>query len=107
MSNNFISLQEAKSLTARYRTNKDSMVTNDYKNSLPFSEKFDADAVRDLLNQDGCVSFRVYFGLKENNELCSILVGVGADGEDILVPNKEIILDQAERCPPICQKNIL
>ena len=97
---NFISLQEAQDYTTRFRANKEKMLTEGYKDSLPFSETFDADAIQTLLNQEGCVKFRAYYGMNDKNEVCMIFVGVDANDEDIL--NNNILLDRGNRCPPYC-----
>ena len=100
MSNPFISVKTAKEYTARFRQNKDLMTTPDYQNALPYSETFDAQAIRDILNQEGCVAFRTYYGMNENNEVCVIFVGVDANNEDIL--KNDLIADVGARCPPTC-----
>ena len=100
MSNHFISVQTAKEYTARFRQNKDKITTHDYQNALPYSETFDAQAIRDILNQEGCVGFRTYFGMNENNEVCVIFVGVDDKNEDILT--NDIIVEKGKRCPDDC-----
>ena len=53
---------------------------------------------------------RIYAGRKEDQSLCSILVGVDAEGHDILpLPDEQlasdddgIILEDAFKCPPVC-----
>lgn len=107
MSDNFISLQEAKELTKRYRDNFDNIATNDFKNSLSYSETFDADAIRALIEQPGCVSFRVYYGMKEDKKICAILVGVNAQDQDILNGAESIIVEKGKICPPNCIDNPL
>ncbi|MBU3715398.1 MAG: hypothetical protein FGM46_10715, partial [Ferruginibacter sp.] len=78
MSNNFISLQEAKELTKRYRDNFDSIPVPDFKDCLSYSETFDTTAIKALIEQPGCVGFRVYYGMKEEKKICAIFVGVNA-----------------------------
>jgi hypothetical protein len=110
MSNNFITLAQAKDMTKRYRENLDALVTPDYAGALPYSETFDASAIQALLNQAGCVSFRCYFGMKEDKAVCAIFVGVDADGKDILSTNlinglkdgEDLIVEIGIRCPPEC-----
>ena len=84
MSNHFISLVAAKEMTKRYRESIDTLVTSEYKGSMLFSETFDADAIQAILNQPDCVSFRTYFGMKENKTVCVIHIGVDAAGNDII-----------------------
>lgn len=97
-----ISLEEAIALTTRYRNNP---VTD-----APLSETYDADSVQALLNQQGSQSFRLYLGRKSDQRICTVLVAVDANGQDILPPtglvtlseDEGIILEDAIQCPPIC-----
>jgi hypothetical protein len=108
MSNNFIDLQTAIALTKRYRENKDRLVAAEFSNAMCIAETFDASAIRAILDQPGCVSFRAYFGMKENKEVCVVFVGVNDKNEDIVFVNNEsenIILEEAQRCPPNCSED--
>lgn len=107
MGNNFISLSQAQENTKRYRDNLSAMLTQDYQGALSYCETFDADAIRTLLSQDGCVSFRAYYGLNEDNQVCSIFVGVDENNEDILRGDKSIIVDGGNTCPVNCPPNLL
>lgn len=107
MSDNFISLQEAKELTKRYRDNFDSIATPDFTNSLSYSETFDAAAVKALIDQPGCVGFRVYYGMKEDKKICAIFVGVNTQDEDMLNGAESIIVEKGKICPPYCTDNPL
>jgi len=99
---NQISLQEAIALTSRYRTTP---VADAF-----FSELYDGASVLALLNQPACRSFRVYLGRKPDQRICTVLVGVDANGQDILPPagpatltvDEGILLEEAIQCPPIC-----
>jgi len=99
---NQISLQEAIALTTRYR---DIPVADAF-----FSEVYNGSSVLALLNQPGCRSFRVYLGRKPDQRICTVLVGVDANGHDILPPagpatltvDEGILLEEAIQCPPIC-----
>lgn len=101
MNNHLITLEEAKSLTERYRNQKDAMTTEAYNQSLSISESFDAEAIKAVLNQPGCTGFRAYFGLNEENKVCLIFVGVNDLNEDIINDNS-IILEKGKLCPPYC-----
>lgn len=97
-----ISLQEAIDLTTRFRTNPGK--------DMPLSETYDAGSVGQLLSQLNCCSFRIYLGRKADNSICSILVGVDENGQDILPPtgpeaaseDEGILLENALQCPPVC-----
>jgi hypothetical protein len=104
---NFITLTEAQDMTTRYRNSVDDMLTSSYQGALLNCETFDASAVQDLLDQSGCEKFRVYFGMDENNKVRAIMVGVGADNEDILNGSSSLIVEKGTTCPDICQTNLL
>ena len=53
MSQHFISLEIAKDLIGRYREHFNDIATPEYKDSLKYSETFDAAAIRAVLDQPG------------------------------------------------------
>lgn len=108
MSNNLIDLSTAIQLTRNYRENKDKLVTPEFTDAMCLAETFDASAIRAVLDQPGCVSFRAYYGMKENKEVCMVFVGVNDKNEDIIFlddPEKNILVEQSQRCPPLCGKD--
>jgi hypothetical protein len=108
MSNNFIDLPTAIQLTRKYRENKDKLVTPEFSDAMCLSETFDASAIRAVLDQPGCVSFRAYYGMKENKEVCVVFVGVNDKNEDIIFednPAKNILVDNPVKCPPFCPED--
>lgn len=107
MSDNFITLAQAKSYTKKYRDQLNEMLTSEYQGALSYCETFDADAVRTLLNQTGCVGFRVYYGLKSDNKVCAIMIGVDDKNEDITNGDESVILENSIKCPPHCPTNLL
>lgn len=109
MSQNFISLATAKDLIGRYRTNFSDIATPDFKDSLKFSETFDAAAIRALLDQPGCVAFRAYYGMKENEGICLVFFGVdGNDNNIVSAANggDAVIVEDGKECPPFCPTGI-
>jgi hypothetical protein len=106
MSNNIINLATARELIKRYRDNLTLIATPEFKDSLKYSETFDASAIQAILNQPGCVEFRAYYGMKENNAICSIFVGVDAEDNDILNSlsgnGEDVIVEYGKECPPRC-----
>ena len=78
---------------------------------MPFSETFDAAAIKLILDQPGCESFRTYYGMKEDKSVCLIHIGVDAAGNDIINSlagsGEDIILEYGSICPPHCNENIL
>ena len=102
MSNHFISPETAQAYIDRYRANVDKMTTPEFQHSLIYSELFDAASIQSLLNQKGCVSFRAYFGMNEDNIVCCVFFGVDADGNNIVDAANPLIVEKGEKCPPKC-----
>lgn len=88
-----ISLAEASELTARYR-NQFSEGTFYIK-----GEYFGKNALISLLNQQGCVGARMYYGLKANQTQCLVIVGVDGNGNDITTGE---IMEFGYPCPTQC-----
>lgn len=102
--NHQISLQQAIDMTTRYRANRPA--------NFPICETFDLSAVQQLLAATGCRYLRVYYGMKDNNEVDVILAAADADGADIL-PAANVtastltegdppLLEDGYRCPQNC-----
>ncbi len=72
-----ITLEDASTLTENYR--------NQFPPETPFimGEMFDNSSVQRILDQEGCTSLRIYYGLKTDSTKCLILVGVDVDGNDL------------------------
>ncbi|MCU7547707.1 hypothetical protein OCK74_01215 [Chitinophagaceae bacterium LB-8] len=118
----FISLAKAKQLTGKFKKDKDKIVKDEYKDKhlLPYSETFDRSAIDFLLQQPGCVKLRIYFGMEDDDKVSLVIVGVDAEGNDILTPvslNKsssateagemltDPIVENGTKCPPTCPVN--
>jgi hypothetical protein len=87
-------------MTTRYRANRPV--------NFPICETFGLEAINKLISTTGCASLRIYYGMKEDNQVDAILVAVNAAGEDIL-PNltltgtgDPVILEDSFRCPDDC-----
>ncbi len=76
MKDHRISLADAVAMTTRYRAAR--------PENYPICESFDKAAIQSLLDQEGAVFFRIYYGLKEDGEMDAILVAADASGADIL-----------------------
>ncbi len=110
--NHFISLATAAEMTRTFRANRESILQPAYQglNLLPICETFDREAIDQLLVQDGCSGVRIYYGMDENMLLHAVVVGVDADGEDMvnnsvsasLAADDDVILENGGRCPDIC-----
>lgn len=108
--NHLIPLNEAKEMTALYRANREKILSTDQqgKDILANCETFDAEAIQSVLKQEGCVKFRIYYGMKADLQVHAIMVGVNAADEDIIAPGEAklmsdpIIIEEGIRCPPQC-----
>lgn len=108
----FISLAEAIDLTSRYRQYRETILQPEYqgKGTLPLSETIPRAAIEALLAHPDCESLRIYPGMPESLKASSVIVGVDAEGKDILpTPSltgtedeEELIVDRTVRCPDIC-----
>lgn len=109
---NLVPVSRANEMIALYRENKETILAPNYKKTdvLAFSETFNADDVRLLLSQPGCVGFRIRYGMDDKLWLHAILVGVDANGNDIVIQNPGFglkgdggyVVEDASRCPPDC-----
>ena len=114
MRKHIITLESAIQMTALYRQQKETILTDAFKGKdiLPLSETLDRAAIESLLNHPDCTSIRIYYGMKEDNKVHAVLVGVNSEDEDLL-PGSEssaksddepVIVDESYRCPPFCPK---
>lgn len=101
MTNNHeITLQTAVEMTKRYRANRPV--------NFPNCESFGVEAIKKLLATPGCTSLRIYYGMKENNEVDAVLVAANEAGEDLLPSislseeDDPVILEDSLRCPDHC-----
>jgi hypothetical protein len=109
--NHSISLSEAVEMTARYRTNRETVLQTTYRNMavLPICETFDKAAFDSLLATTGCSFVRIYYGMDASFKMHAIIVAADSAGNDLLpsasqttVMNDYQILDRANRCPELC-----
>jgi hypothetical protein len=73
----FIPVQEAAKHTKSFRAK--------HADHGAFAHFFGASVIEKLLRQPGCVGIRIYHSTNEKGERDLVIVGVTADGEDILV----------------------
>jgi hypothetical protein len=76
-------------------------LTTDYRTENPTGVKaflIDADLVRQVLDQEGCVGIRIYNGFdKKEDKPSPVIVGVSVNNEDMTAG---IMLDRMALCPP-------
>jgi len=105
-------------MTRRYRDNKTLILQPQYPPEiLALCETFNKDGIVALASNPDAVGIRIYYGMDENLLVHAILVGVDAQGADILPPaatasgarivtaldgGDDDILENAIRCPPTC-----
>lgn len=86
-----ITLEEAAAMTKNYR---DSAGTNPIISHYIGKSRFD-----EILEQEGCVGIRIYYGIDENGQKELVLVGVDEDENDLY---RGVIVDKAINCPSNC-----
>lgn len=109
----FISLDQAKTMTALYRAQKENILAPQYqgKDILSTCETFDRSIFDTILAEKDCTYLRVYFGMDPDFKVKVILVGVDSQWQDILpAPSQEpqdgvdggSIGEEGVPCPPWC-----
>jgi hypothetical protein len=107
----FISLQEAIDMTTLYRSQRENILKTNFQNQsiLPLSETYDKLPFATIMAKQGCTGLRIYYGMTEDLKVHAIIVGVNAEGEDMLPPenailetDEEDIIERGNRCPDIC-----
>ena len=93
--NHDIDFDDAAVLTKRYR---DSISSGDCIGGY-----FGKSAMNTLLEQDGCIGFRYYYGLDASNSPVLVLVGVDSEGNDI-IGERKVCLDHPTTCPNFCSE---
>ena len=101
---NFITLQEAITMTHMYRGNNEKILNPIYQGKmvLPLSETFNREAFDALLGQANCQGIRLYYGMDDKMKIHMIAVGVNEQNEDILSENGCVIIENGQRCPIAC-----
>ena len=84
-----ITLLKGAELTSKYRDNN----PNETKGHF-----FGKDILRQLLEQDGCMGIRMYYGIDEKGKKELVIVGADADENDMT----ELVADLSMPCPSRC-----
>lgn len=96
MPQNAITLEEAQAWAERWNND-----LNALKGIKAF--KIPGQNIKALMNQSGTVDIRAYIAVKDNNEPTVVVVGVDANGNDMIDPARGFhIYDFAEPCPNCC-----
>ncbi len=89
----FISIEEAQKLVSNYQSKiKESDIKAYYVGK---------DSLQKVLQQDGCVGVRIYFGEDEEGKLQLVIVGVNSEEKDL---DEGYVLERFWPCPPYCNK---
>jgi len=87
-----ITLAQGAAMTAKYRAENPTGVK---------ARLFGKDCIQALLSQGGgsvCKGIRMYFGMNEAGEQEIVMVGVDANGNDLL----DLVMDMSYPCPKNC-----
>jgi hypothetical protein len=111
----FIPVDKASQMTKRHRDNKEKVIHDDFKSKdlLPVCETFNKNLFLQLANQPACIGIRIYYGMDSDMKVHAIIVGVDANGADLLpaLPSANAKTDpgsgtgpgeEGQRCPPVC-----
>ncbi|MCW3116228.1 MAG: hypothetical protein JWM28_310 [Chitinophagaceae bacterium] len=112
MSNHFITLGQAITMTTLYRSEREAILIPEMrgKDILFISETFDRDAFDALLAETGAVGLRFYLGMEVDEQVRIIAVAIDENGRDIL-PDKTTLIEPSGggkiveigiKCPPTC-----
>ena len=63
------------------------------------AEFFSQASIKNILNQNGCIGIRIYYGKKTDGTPVLVLVGVDAQGGDM---TDGPLTEKGFPCPPIC-----
>jgi hypothetical protein len=91
--NHIINLTDASKLTANYRLNSPGQT---------LAHAFGRRQMLDLLIQNNCEGFRIYYGIDQLGEKQLVIVGVDINGNDLY---EGILLDLSQLCPSVCSSN--
>jgi len=89
--NHEIGIDQAAELTARYR---ESVPTGSITGGF-----FGREALREILDQAGCMGIRYYYGIDEANKPVLVLVGVDDQGDDL---HEGKLAELSLPCPNLC-----
>ena len=92
-----ITIEEAQAMIGRYRTKYATKEGSDEPSDTiwVFSGR---EIIQQILDQEGCVGIRFYFGEREGHKDI-VMIGVDKDENDLV---KGVIADRSSACPPDC-----
>lgn len=108
MPEHFITLEQAKALTKKYRDEKEIILIPSLRNLgiLPICESFNREEIEILLAKSGAEGIRIYMGMDEEQKVRIVLVATNSSEEDMLpdpsVSDSRDIVEEGVRCPHTC-----
>jgi len=112
MSNHFISLADARTMTTLYLSKKEDILDPQYRGQdiLLNSEQFDRDGFDVILGRSAAKGLRFYLGMDPSLQVRIIAVATDENGMDILPPEGTAanpagggyLLEYGIKCPPTC-----
>lgn len=84
-----ITLSEGANLTKEHRLRNPTAIKARF---------FGKDILNKIMEQEGCMGIRIYYGLDENGKRQLVLVGADADENDML----DLVVDTSVPCPNLC-----
>jgi hypothetical protein len=85
-----ISLQDATDMTAEYRSSNPNEIKAHF---------FGKEKLMEILNQQGCMGIRAYYGIDSSGKKQLVFVGADANEKDLY---HGVILDMSVPCPSCC-----
>lgn len=84
-----ITLQDGAAMTKEYRRQNPGEIKGHF---------FGKDILKDILEQEGCMGIRMYYGIGESGQKELVLVGADASEDDMT----ELVADLSLPCPGVC-----
>jgi hypothetical protein len=84
-----ITLSTAAAMTAEFRRNNP---------NTTLAHFFGKNILNEILNQDGCMGIRMYYGLDDNGNRELVIVGVDNNENDLT----DLVADLSHPCPNAC-----
>lgn len=78
-----------------------SAMTKEFRSRNPGSIQarfFGKDIINEILNQEGCMGLRLYYGIDEDGNNQIVMVGADSDENDML----DLVADLSHPCPHVC-----
>lgn len=103
-----ITKEQARELIVCYQENRRNIENGQFagQDILPNAETFNAEAIQAVLQQDGCIGIRFYYGMDGTNKVMLVATGVDQEGNDLdLAIGQDLnprLMQTAQRCPFTC-----